>query len=271
MMAVAATPNMARIRDAVREAARRTGDVSHVPRVAPLDANVFHAFALGGVPFVMVGLIEHWPIARLTPSELKERYGHLPVQARHGDYVKDAFTSRRLITPTTLSEFIDGRIGDASNELPPYLGNQQLPELNALCRWPPYYSRWGEARAWLGPAGTVTPLHCDYHDNLFAQIWGRKRFVIYPPHHDPYLYTREANPVLFGSPFDPDAPDYETYPLARQAKPIECVVAAGELLYLPAGWFHHVTAVEFSLSANRWVKDVPATVRASRRSVSDAK
>ena len=63
----------------------------------------------------------------------------------------------------------------------------------------------------------MTPLHCDYDDNIFAQLWGRKRIFLAPPHHDAFLYTREANPVLFGSPFDPEAPDYERFPLARQA------------------------------------------------------
>ena len=78
---------------------------------------------------------------------------------------------------------------------------------------------------------------------------------------DPFLYTREANPVLYASRFDPDAPDFDSFPLARQAKPVECIVKPGELLYLPAGWFHHVRALEASLSANRWAKDLPMAVK----------
>jgi len=67
--------------------------------------------------------------------------------------------------------------------------------------------------------------------------------------------------VLYASKFDPDAPDFDAFPLARHAKPIECFVNAGELLYLPAGWFHHVRALQGSLSANRWVKDVPVAIQ----------
>jgi ribosomal protein L16 Arg81 hydroxylase len=106
----------------------------------------------------------------------------------------------------------------------------------------------GPPRFWLGPAGTVTPLHCDYDDNIFAQIWGSKRIFLAPPHHDEFLYPSEANAILFGSPFDPEAPDFERFPLARQATTIECIVHPGDMLYVPAGWYHQVRALTFSLS-----------------------
>lgn len=255
--------NAASLREAVKSAAATVatgfGEASHVPRVGPLDPTVFRAFARGGVPFVIVGLVEHWPLAQLTPTTLRERFGSLRVNARHGDYVKDAFTNQRRISEMSLSEYLDG-MQSCNKGLPAYLGNQALPQLHALCKWPPYFQHFEDTRIWFGPANTVTPLHCDYTENLFAQIWGRKRFVLYPPHHDPFLYTREANPVLYASRFDPDAPDFDSFPLARQAKPVECIVKPGELLYLPAGWFHHVRALEPSLSANRWARDVPMAV-----------
>jgi hypothetical protein len=223
-----------------------------------LDPVVFRAFARGGVPFVIVGLVPHWPLAQLTLTTLRERFGNLRVTARHGDYVRDAFTKKRQVSEMSLADYLDSVQGErGAGELPPYLGNQQLPELNALCRWPPYFQHYKVARTWLGPAQTVTPLHCDYTENLFAQIWGRKRFVLYPPHHARFLDARESNPVLYASKFNPDAPDFDSFPQARQAKPTGCVLKPGELLYLPAGWFHHVRALEDSLSVNRWAEDVP--------------
>lgn len=41
-------------------------------------------------------------------------------------------------------------------------------------------------------------------------------------------------------PLDPLNPDYERYPSYRLAKPLHCTVKAGEMLYLPSLWFHHV-------------------------------
>jgi hypothetical protein len=106
----------------------------------------------------------------------------------------------------------------------------------------------------------VTPLHCDYDDNIFARIWGTKRIFLSPSHHDEFLYPSEANAVLFGSPFKPEAPDFERFPLARHASMIECIVNPGDLLYVPAWWYHHVRALTFSLSANRWVRALPCAL-----------
>lgn len=144
-----------------------------------------------------------------------------------------------------------------THDLPPYLGNLELRELNSMCHWPTYFEKMGPPRFWLGPAGTVTPLHCDYDDNIFAQIWGSKRLFLSPPHHDAFLYPNEANAILFGSPVNPEAPDFEQFPLARQASLIECVVNPGDMLYVPAGWYHYVRALTFSLSSNRWARGVP--------------
>jgi ribosomal protein L16 Arg81 hydroxylase len=35
------------------------------------------------------------------------------------------------------------------------------------------------------------------------------------------------------------------------------VVHPGEMLYVPAGWYHQVRALTFSLSANRWARAQP--------------
>jgi len=67
-------------------------------------------------------------------------------------------------------------------------------------------------RVWLGPQGTVTPMHCDYTENLFAQIWGRKLFSLCPPHMAEHLNIYEANPVLHGTHFNPDAPRFPGLP-----------------------------------------------------------
>jgi uncharacterized RmlC-like cupin family protein len=38
---------------------------------------------------------------------------------------------------------------------------------------------------------------------------------------------------------------------------IECIVNPGDLLYVPAGWYHQVRALTFSLSSNRWARSLP--------------
>jgi hypothetical protein len=240
-----------------------------VPRVGRLDGAAFRARAAAGLPFLMAGVVKRWPLCALTPQELRERFGEVPVRARVGDYVATAFAADRAMQDMSLREYLDISAAPAS-DLPPYVGNLELRELNGMCHWPAYFEKMGPPRFWLGPARTVTPLHCDYDDNIFAQIWGTKRIFLAPPHHDEFLYTREANPVLFGSPFDPEAPDYEAFPLARQAAIAEVVVHPGDMLYVPAGWYHQVRALSFSLSSNRWARAVPLVLQAASRASASA-
>jgi hypothetical protein len=254
------------MREAIRHAARALPPMTEVPRVGKLDGAAFRARAMEGLPFVVTGLVKRWPLCSLTPQALRERYGHVPVRARVGDYVNTAFAPDRAMQDMSMREYLDLSATDNPDlphrDLPPYVGNLELRELNAMCHWPAWFDKMGPPRFWLGPARTVTPLHCDYDDNIFAQVWGSKRIFLAPPHHDAFLYTREANPVLFGSPFDPEAPDFDAFPLARQAAIVECVVHPGEMLYVPAGWYHQVRALTFSLSANRWARALPFALQA---------
>ena len=244
------------MREAIRRVARGLPAMSAVSRIGGLDAAAFRLRAEEGLPFVITGLVNKWPLSALTPQTLRERFGALHVRARVGDYINTAFAPDRAMQDMSLLAYLD-LVADNAHDLPPYLGNLALRELNALCHWPAYFNKMGPPRFWLGPAGTVTPLHCDYDDNIFAQIWGSKRIFLSPPHHDEFLYPREANAILFGSPFDPEAPDFDKFPLARQAAMIECIMQPGELLYVPAGWYHQVRALTFSLSANRWARALP--------------
>jgi len=249
--------SIAAMRDAIRQAARQLPPFTAVPRLARLDAAGFRARAAAGMPFLVSGIVKRWPLAGLTPQDLRAQFGHLPVRARIGDYVNTAFAPDRAMQDMLLRDYLDLTPPDAASELPPYVGNLSLRELNRLCHWPSWFEKMGPPRFWIGPARTVTPLHCDYDDNIFAQLWGTKRIFLAPPHHDDFLYTREANPLLFGSPVDPEAPDFEAFPLARQAALVEIVVEPGDMLYVPAGWYHQVRALSFSLSSNRWARGQP--------------
>lgn len=251
---VASIPAM---REAIKRAARALPVIQEIPRTGPLSAAAFQARALQGLPFLMTGLVGRWPLCSLSPQVLSDRYSELRVRARTGDYINNAFRADRPMQDMSMGEYLELVACGSGSLPPPYVGNLELRELNSLCHWPTYFRKMGPPRFWLGPSGTVTPLHCDFDDNIFAQIWGTKRIFLAPPHHDEFLYVREANPVLFGSPVDPEAPDYERFPLARQANLIECIVKPGDLLYVPAGWYHQVRALSFSLSANRWARGVP--------------
>ncbi|KAF1326924.1 putative phospholipase, partial [Globisporangium splendens] len=53
-------------------------------------------------------------------------------------------------------------------------------------------------------------------------------------------------------PVDPLHIDTTKFPLAQHLKPIECVVNEGEILYLPAMWYHRATQLCQTISVNYW-------------------
>ncbi|KAM9777985.1 LOW QUALITY PROTEIN: bifunctional peptidase and (3S)-lysyl hydroxylase JMJD7 [Neosynchiropus ocellatus] len=53
-------------------------------------------------------------------------------------------------------------------------------------------------------------------------------------------------------PLDPLDPDLERFPAYGRARPLRCSVRAGEMLYLPSLWFHHVRQSHGCVAVNFW-------------------
>lgn len=106
-------------------------------------------------------------------------------------------------------------------------------------------------RVWIGTAHTVTPLHHDLAPNMFAQICGEKRFLLYSPDQAASLYPKTGE-EFHVSAVDPRQPDLHAYPRFREATPAVVTVKAGEVLFLPSFWWHHVTSLSLSISINQW-------------------
>src|SRR5437764_11102263 len=125
--------SIAAMREAIKHAARALPPLRAVPRVRMRDGTAFRQRAREGLPFLITGLVERWPLAALTPQALRERFGDAPVRARVGDYVGTAFAPDRAMRDMTMREYLDlSDLSDpaAADGLPPYVGNLELRALN---------------------------------------------------------------------------------------------------------------------------------------------
>jgi hypothetical protein len=104
-------------------------------------------------------------------------------------------------------------------------------------------TRYFSAGLMIGPKDARIGLHNDFLDThaYLAQIVGRKRCVLFSPLDSAALYEGEVNP---------DSPDFEKYPLFRNATTYECILEPGELLFVPYLWWHHVVGIEKSITVN---------------------
>jgi hypothetical protein len=104
---------------------------------------------------------------------------------------------------------------------------------------------------WLGGAGVVSSAHYDASANVFAQIHGRKRFLLSSP-----LAADALEPFSFLHPHFRRTQMTEEGALERGADPswfAQAILDPGDVLVLPPFVFHHVTAIStVSLSVNAW-------------------
>lgn len=107
---------------------------------------------------------------------------------------------------------------------------------------------------WLGGQGTITPAHFDVADNLLGLVHGHKKVLLFPPEQYPYLYVNptgaqhERNSRM-GSL---EEVDLEAWPEFEHARAIRCDLRAGEILYIPLGWFHYVNTTTFTVGVNHF-------------------
>eukprot|EP01114_Cavostelium_apophysatum_P022287 TRINITY_DN8011_c0_g1_i1.p1 TRINITY_DN8011_c0_g1~~TRINITY_DN8011_c0_g1_i1.p1 ORF type:complete len:442 (+),score=113.57 TRINITY_DN8011_c0_g1_i1:191-1516(+) len=104
---------------------------------------------------------------------------------------------------------------------------------------------------WLGGKGTIADTHYDAYENFNVQIYGRKRWIIFPPDAPLYPFPF-MHPSHAQSQVVIDEPDLEAFPQLKQAKGLEVIMNPGDVLYLPPLWYHHVEALDDSISVNCW-------------------
>lgn len=125
---------------------------------------------------------------------------------------------------------------------------------------------------WMGSKGSTAAVHHDPFDNFFVQIYGSKRFTLFPPEvqHALYVYpkthpaSRQAQVNLNklygedGVSTDSPIPAAELIKFPYLKEPImlgagmEIIVKPGDVLYLPPFWFHQVESLENAVSINTW-------------------
>jgi Cupin-like domain len=250
------------------EAMKSTRPMTEVPRVERPSAEVFRErYLKPAVPIVLADAVSDWPASRRWSPEYfaatmgdKEVLvfaaaadGRFGLNAEHGG---PEYEPRPMSIRTFVEQYIDGE-PDAGLPQRFYIQRlsipDALPELLDDIVTPDYVEKKQVllTNLWFGPAGNTTKLHYDVPNNFFAQVVGRKRFLLFPPNETKRLY-RYRTKAYNMSQVDPDQPDLNRFPLYRGVEPIEVELQDGDMLFLPSFWWHQVHSLTTGMSVNFW-------------------
>ncbi|MDQ3742110.1 MAG: cupin-like domain-containing protein [Actinomycetota bacterium] len=208
-------------------------------------------------PVILTGLMDGWPALRKwTLGHLREAYGDRTVNVqvdRRDDPPWDVFLKDKM-RAMPFAEYLD--MVEAAGEtnafymtaadrllwqpglrsvlddivvFPGFLDPERLP---------------GKVALWFGPAGTVSPLHRDEINVFLCQVTGRKRVRLITSKQVHRLYNRRS----FFSEVDLERPDLERFPRFDGLRQHDVTIGPGEVLFIPVGWWHHVRALDVSIS-----------------------
>lgn len=213
-------------------------------------------------PAIITDALGDWRVnERWTPEHITEMVGdrqveisrterkmfqHSPTQPIRAEYSSETISFKEAADAISMAS--GGQLYVMQQSIP-----EKLPELMDILRIP----HWIEVdkptiNLWFGRS-TVTPLHYDSANNMFAQVHGSKTFTVFSPDDTFSLYPF---PIESGMPHlahvDVNQPDLVNHPAFTKATPLSVELNTGELLFLPSFWWHQVSSSNLAVSVSFW-------------------
>uniref|UniRef100_A0A8C6T8S2 tRNA wybutosine-synthesizing protein 5 n=1 Tax=Neogobius melanostomus TaxID=47308 RepID=A0A8C6T8S2_9GOBI len=218
-------------------------------------------------PVVLRGVCLGPCLEKWTPHYLREKGGDMEVKVHVSSVPKMDFLHKNFNTTLQYNEFVKRAsekkhsdfflcedesyylrsLGEDVRKEPADI-RKQFPVLAEDFKIPEFFDpdQFFSSVFRISSCGLQLWTHYDVMDNLLAQVTGTKRVALYSPQDALHLYmSGDESEVL-----DIDSPDLEKFPEFVKAKRFECVLQPGDLLFIPALWFHNTLALEFGVGVN---------------------
>ena len=213
-------------------------------------------------PVVVAGALRQWKaLSRWTPEFFKTEFGGTKFTIADHERGQTGYEGNGG-TEYTMAQFIDRVLTSTDDNPAPYFRNkilydlfpslwkdiEPLPEY-CFPNWLPerylvkyvgkVLNRGAAIELYIGGQGGAFPvLHYDGAGThaFLMQIYGRKKFIIFPPSQESYLYPSPERPNF--SQINVDKPDLKRFPLYAEAVSTTFILEPGELLFVPSHWWH---------------------------------
>jgi hypothetical protein len=245
-------------------AQRGEGKIMPIERRRDLSLEEFqNHYVKKGIPVVLEGAAAEWPcVKKWSLDYFKKEYGKDEI------VLVDQAIPGYPYELTTLADVIDNINGGGSKYYRFYPLLARHPEcIND------FDYKWLKARrnplSWfdafqvfIGPKGSYTALHNANQSNLFVQVYGEKKWVLYSHYYSPVIDPHPISNVYRSAPgkretgpFNPFEPDYD-YPfeLYKYIDGYSVHLKPGDVLWNPPFYWHAVKNETESIGVGyRWL------------------
>ena len=256
--------------------------LAQVPEIAVADAADLDARLLNATtPFVVRGLVADWPMVQAGHRSAGDARDYIAAHARdvpftvsvgapgtdgrlfYDDAMQMNFRMARAKLPDIFSKI--ARMEGQPDAPPVYLASIDLHAFFAglhEANQVDLGTRTPLASIWIGTKTRIAA-HNDVPDNLACVAVGCRRFTLFPREQFRNLYMGPLDHTPAGRPIsmvDFHAPDLAQHPRFADAVAHGQVaeLEAGDALYIPALWWHHVEGLaDFNVLVNYWWRDSP--------------
>jgi histone arginine demethylase JMJD6 len=210
-------------------------------------------------PVILTDAIKGWKaVGKLTPEFFKKNYPNITKTINGVTYRMDDFIDHMLVAnadnkaPYPYNFDVKKVFPELMADFQPEVIYGNIDRINHSLMPKKFLQGTTVYEIFLGGNGSSFPfLHYDalFMHTQISQVYGSKTFIMYPPEQTPYMYPYPDNPKFSQVNFHD--PDYEKFPLYKEATPIEITVYEGETLLFPSGWWHTTRITEPCISLGR--------------------
>lgn len=230
-----------------------------IQRIDSIEKTKFYQeYVAKNRPVIITGLTNDWPATNKWDfSYLQESFKDVEATTIP---VKDGNCDFNLENGVVTSDLSLGKT--IHNLKAPIEGNgiaiattdDSFPSELRADYWAPVYCKNGRylrVRVFIGSSGTATWLHQDLFENLYTMVRGSKEITLFTPKESVYPQSRFSKLPNFAKP-NMDSVDFSTFPKMKSVQPYVVTLNAGETLYLPSLWWHHLKNTDESIAISHW-------------------
>lgn len=218
-------------------------------------------------PVIISGVANEWTAVDIwQPEMFKNMFGDVSAPLRASDNEIDVFFGKAKEQKVmAIADYIDSiSSSNLNGQRPSYLGNislnspltkQYFDKIKSHFNFPNYFpdNSGQEIRLWIGAPDQKSTIHNDNYHNFNAQIFGDKTFLLFSPEEYKKLSIVKIDDELWSSPIDPQNPDLDNFPDFNEINGLEAQLHKGDILFIPAFWWHQARSLTTAINLNMWV------------------